>query len=602
MYRKTAIFVGLVLAVFLLLVQIPKPARANEHVSLNHSGRLEYAKDAKGNHIPDFSQVGYHSGEKDIPDVPVRLTLSPADGDDTDRIQKALDQLGDRSLDASGHRGALLLKRGIYHVNGTLQINHSGVVLGGEGDGPDGTVIVATGHGHLRHRRTFITVGNTNPLTLDEEAGSSIADDYVPVGARKVSVTDASGMRSGDRVVIYRPSTKEWIASIGCDRIEAKWVAFENPRWVRDGKAPGFYFRRPRQVRENAFLQRKGESWEDFKKRIPFSEDGKLCNVTKQWDPESFQMHYERKIIAIKGNTITLDIPFVHSIDKQFGGGKIIPFETKDRVTEVGIEHLRLVTEFAPAVEGHPYGDPALAIKSEGHAWSAIRLNRNTENTWVQRVKMNYFGYAAVWASGVRATVQDCASLGHASVIIGSRRYPFAIDGQLNLMQRCMTIEGRHEFVNKGRTWGPNVFVDCVGFKSKSIVGPHNHYSVGNLYDNIRTEYYMESTYRGNRGTGHGWLGTQTCYFNCVGNRFEVKAPPGGASWVIGCGKEGENKRVKPGSLYYQQVYERLGNAGLRRLIAQQYLNSLGQYTWLTERMKNESKVLRAKCRLGTPR
>ena len=591
---------GLVCAAFsLLLVCFSAPVSANEHVYLNDSGKLEYAKDAKGNHVPDFSQVGYHSGEKDIPDVPLRLTLSPVEGDDTARIQKAINQLGERPLDGSGHRGALLLKRGIYHVSGTLQINHSGIVVRGEGDRPDGTIIVATGHGDIRHRRTVLTVGNDDDILLDEQAGLSIADDYVPVGAREVSVADVSGMKVGDRIVIYRPSTKTWISSIGCDRIEDKWTDVVDTRWVKDGEAPGFYFLRPKKLAQGYFPKRKDESWGDFEKRIQLSEDGKRCNVTKQWNPELFHMHYERSISAIEGNTIRLDIPFVHSIDQQFGGGELIPFKTKERVTEVGIENLRLVSEFGPAVPGHPYGDPALITTSEDHAWVAILLNRNSENTWVRNVKANYFGRTLVRVSGKRATIQDCVSLGHASVINGSRRYPFSVDGQLNLVQRCMTIEARHEFANNARTWGPNVFVDCVGFISKNIVGPHNHYSVGNLYDTIRTEYYMESTYRGNRGTGHGWLGTSTCYYNCEGNRFEVTAPPGGMSWVIGCGKEGEGKQVKPGSLYYQQVLERLGDEGLQRLTNKEHLDSLGQYDWVAERMKGESGSLRVKCRLA---
>ena len=586
------------LVVVLSLICVAMPACTSEHVALNDSGKLEYAKDEKGNRVPDFSGVGYHSGEKDIPDVPVRLTLSPAEGDDTSRIQKAIDKLGKRPLDDDGHRGALLLRRGIYHVKGALQINHSGIVLRGEGDGPKGSIIVATGYDDIKYRRTLITVGNEDEIVLGEKAGQPITDRYVPVGAREISVADASGFKIGDRVVIHRPSSPEWIASIGCDKIEAKWVEPRDPRWVKDGDKPGFYFKRPRQFRENYYPQRPDESWEEFEERLKARWNGKLFNVTKQWDWEAFHMYYERSVAAIEGSTITLDIPFVHSIDKQFSGGKIIPFETKRRVTEVGFEYLRFISEFGPPIPGHPYGSPKLIDHAQQHAWKAIVLSRNTENTWVRNVKANYFGYALVQAEGVRATVQDCVNLGHASVIMGSHRYPFKVNGQLNLVQRCMTFAGRHEFVNGPRAWGPNVFVDCVGFISKNIVGPHNHYSVGNLYDTIRTEYYMESTYRGDRGTGHGWLATSTCYYNCEANRFEVTAPPGGVSWVIGCGKEGKGKQIKPGSLYYQQVLERLGDEALQRLTSQKHLASLGQYAWVAERMKDESDVLRIKCRL----
>ena len=590
--KHLAFIIGFVLVVASTI------SRSVESVSLNASGRLVYLKDSKGNRVPDFSGVGYHSGEKDIPDVPVRLTLSPENGDDTLRIQEAIDAIGGLPVDSKGFRGALLLKRGVYHIGGSIRIMHSGVVLRGEGEGPDDTIVVAAGYDHSRHKRTLITVGDHHTAELNETAGRDIADEYVPVGAKRVLLSDASGFSVGDRVVIYRPSSPEWIASIGCDRIEAKWDVPRDARWVKEGDKAGFYFKRPRQVSENYFLKRTGESWEAFKKRLPFSEDGKRINVTRQWDWEKFHMYYERRITQIEDDTIALDAPVVHSIDKQFGGGKIIPFATRGRVTGVGLERLRFVSEFGPPVSGHPYGAPSLSASSENHAWTAIHLNRNSENCWVRNVKSRYFGYALVKADGKRATIQDCASLGHASVITGSRRYSFKINGQLNLVQRCLTIEGRHEFVNGARVWGPNVFVDCVGFESKSIVGPHNHYAVGNLYDTIRTDYYMESTYRGNRGTGHGWLATSTCYYNCEANKFEVSSPPGGVSWVIGCGKEGAGKQVKPGSLYYQQVRERLGDRGVQRLTSQKYLDSLGQYIWVKERMKHESPDLRSKCRI----
>jgi hypothetical protein len=584
--------------ILLLLGCIPAPIRAADPVYLSNSGKLEYTSDALGNRVPDFSVVGYHSGEKDVPHVPVKLTLSPEDGDDTIRIQSAIDKIGEMPITESGHRGTLLLKRGSYQLSGALNVMHSGVVLRGEGDGPDGTILIAAGYDDLRYKRTFITVGNDDPVVLDESAAQSIADAYVPVGAKTVSVADASGYKAGQRVVIHRPSTPEWISSLGCDKIEAKWVEPREPRWVTDGDAPGFYFLRPRQFKENYYPQLPGESWEEFKVRLLPRWNGKLFNVTTQWDWKTFHMYYERMVEAVEGNAITFNAPIVHALDKQFGGGEIIPFTTRSRVSEVGVEHLRIVSEFGPPVPGYPYGPPDLVDHAQEHAWTAIVFSRNTENTWLRNVKGNYFGYALVQADGVRATIQDCVSLGHASVIMGSHRYPFKINGQLNLVQRCMTIAGRHEFVNGGRVWGPNVFVDCIGFDSKNIVGPHNHYAVGNLYDTIRTEYYMESTFRGTRGTGHGWLATSTVYYNCEANKFDVDAPPGGVSWVIGCGKIGEGKQVKPVSLYYQQLKERLGDEGVRRQTRSEYLKSLGQYKWVAARMRDESEELQRKCRL----
>ena len=54
-------------------------------IQFDPSGKLVYSKDPKGNCLPDFSHVGYHSGEKAIPHVPVKITLEPDQGDDTSR-------------------------------------------------------------------------------------------------------------------------------------------------------------------------------------------------------------------------------------------------------------------------------------------------------------------------------------------------------------------------------------------------------------------------------------------------------------------------------------------------------------------------------------
>lgn len=572
---------------------------------LDKEGKLAYNKDSLGNRLPDFSYVGYHSGERAIPKVPVKIILESIEGDDTHRIQEALDNLGALPLDKNGHRGALLLKGGIYKVEGTLSINYSGIVLRGEGNGPDGTVIIATGYDDYKYKRTLITVGPaydsleahtshrytsaTGQIKLLIDSRQEITDIYVPVGRSSFQVRSASNYKPGDKIVVYRPSTTNWIKFIGCDKLEPRWAGIRDISWLKDGKAPGFYYQRLGYDSQYHILQEENESWDDFVERIPLSEDGKKFDFTQQWKAGEYDFYFERGITGIEGNRITIDAPIVHSMEAKYGGGAIYHYETPGRISEIGIENLRLVSEFAAPIPDHPYGDPKKTIEAETHAWNAIHLKSNTENTWVRNVTGNYFGWSLVSISGKRATVQDCVNLGHASRINGGRRYPFMIDGQLNLVQRCVTFEGRHEFVNQKKTAGPNVFVDCIGFNSKQHAGPHHRYAVGNLYDNVKSEQTMESRFRGNSGTGHGWAGTQTCFYNCVAPEFQVEAPPGGISWVIGSGNSEEDDiRVKPASLYYQQVEDRLGKVALDRLATEEQRRELGKYPWLNERLKSE--------------
>lgn len=66
-----------------------------------------------------------------------RARIGPADGDDTARIQAALDEVAARPLDGHGHRGALVLAPGVYEIAGTVRVRASGVVLRGSGAGAD---------------------------------------------------------------------------------------------------------------------------------------------------------------------------------------------------------------------------------------------------------------------------------------------------------------------------------------------------------------------------------------------------------------------------------------------------------------------------------
>ena len=134
------------------------------------------------------------------------------------------------------------------------------------------------------------------------------------------------------------------------------------------------------------------------------------------------------------------------------------------------------------------------------------------------------------------------------------------------------------------------MFVDCIGYDSKSSAGPHHRYAVGNLYDNVKSEKRMESRYRGNSGTGHGWAGTQTCFYNCTAPSFRVEAPPGGISWVIGSGNKSKD-RVNPPSLYYQQGQDRLGKSALDRLATEVQRKNMGKYLWVEERLKHEGAL-----------
>jgi len=493
------------------LLCLLSPAQAERWVSLGEDGKLKYKVDDQWNRIPDFSRAGYGGGGVVLPVLPVVETLSPMEGraDDTKRIQQAIDKVSARSMGGGGFRGAILLKRGQYRVKDALKIEASGVVLRGEGQGKDGTVILATG----KERRTLIRV--SGKLRVKEVDGSRrrIDHDRLPWGVDTFALETTRGYSPGDTVMVYRPSTKKWITDIGMDSIKA---------------------------REN----------------------------TKQWEPGDYDLHFERVVTAVKGNYISLDTPVVNAVSDKYGGGYVYKYEESGRVTQAGIENLRLVSEYEKGQE----------TKDEDHAWTAVNID-HAANCWVRNVSVVHFCHG-VWLgrSSKFVTVQDCAYLKPVSLIVGGRRYPYQMSGQLSLVQRCYSEHARHAQATSSKARGPNVFLDCLAENTHADTGPHHRWAVGTLWDNLKGgEFNAED--RGNWGSGHGWAGALQVFWNCETSSICVQKPPTSQNFAIGCtGKidkgrlsdrpqghyESHGEHVKPRSLYLTQLEERRGPHAVR--------------------------------------
>ncbi|HWJ91664.1 MAG TPA: hypothetical protein VNR87_11170, partial [Flavisolibacter sp.] len=107
------------------------PKWESKLVRVTSTGDLEYYADAQANVLPDFSRVGYAGGDKPLPSVPVVETVSPAAGNSESVIQNAIHKLAQRAPDRNGFRGAILLKKGVYRIPGSIKIETSGIVLRG---------------------------------------------------------------------------------------------------------------------------------------------------------------------------------------------------------------------------------------------------------------------------------------------------------------------------------------------------------------------------------------------------------------------------------------------------------------------------------------
>jgi len=505
-------------------------------------GKLVYVADSLGNRIPDFSNAGYKGGGISIPYVANKETVWPVVGDNSANIQAAIDKVSSLPLDASGFRGAVLLKMGFYRLEKPLYIKASGVVLRGEGMSDIGTILYgvlpardpnATGRERFG-RPDMINIGAENGTELIEDSKQSITDNYVAFGAVSFNVKSAKGFKLGDKVIVKR---------------------YGNEAWVKE-------------------LKMKDE----------------IAN-SRAW---KFDINYDREIININGNTITVDAPIFTAIDTRWGGGEVIKYND-NRIEQSGIENLRGISDYNPTVRTTTYGNmdrDKLAkeyqyqgdeyYSDENHYYNFISFT-NVKNAWARNVTALHFAYSAVITSGGAKwiTVQDCISMEPVSVRAGGRRFTFKLNGQLSLVQRCLSYKGRHSFAVESATSSGNVFLDCKAINPYSTSEPHGYWVNGILYDNVQaplTARYWDFVM--------GWAGANTVFWNCEGD-FLIQSPPTAANYSFGHigvnavpfnaalqdltkpngHVESMDKHVTPKSLYLTQLKERLGEQAVKNVI-----------------------------------
>ena len=123
-------------------------------------------------------------------------------------FSRLLNYVSKLPIGKDGLRGAVLLENGTYEVAGVLKISASGVVLRGAGMDENGTKIFATGLDRIGVIRIS---GKKNRI---EAPAVAITDKYAPVNANKITLSNTSNFKVGDKIIINRPSTKEWIETL----------------------------------------------------------------------------------------------------------------------------------------------------------------------------------------------------------------------------------------------------------------------------------------------------------------------------------------------------------------------------------------------------
>ena len=503
------------------------------------NGKLVYIADSLGNKIPDFSNAGYKGGGVAIPYVAIKETVWPVLGDNSANIQAAIDRVSAMTPDASGFRGAVLLKMGTYNLEKPIYIKASGIVLRGEGMSDIGTILIGKlqKEGQGRSRAALVNFEGT-ALKAQEETKQVITDNYVPVGARSFNVVSSKAFKKGDKILVRRIGNQAWIKEIGEDSIGA------------------------------------GRS---------------------RWRP--FNINWDRIITEVKGNTITVDAPILCAIETRWGGGEILKYEDQGRLEQVGIENLRGISEYNPTVRMTSYGNMDRGnfddktrphyegdeyYSDENHYFNFINLT-NTVSSWVRNISAIHFGSSVVSAgNGTKwITVQDCESREPVSIRAGARRFTYQLSGQLSLVQRCFSQKGRHSFVLGTNATG-NVFLYCEAVNPYATSEPHANWITGSLYDNVKAP--LSARYW--KDINIGWAGANIVFWNCEGD-FLIQSPPTATNYSFGHiginavifntffqdltkpngHVESMDYHVAPKSLYLTQLKERMGMEAVNNVI-----------------------------------
>jgi hypothetical protein len=525
--RAAAVGAGAVLAV--TIASGAAYRASSKWAYLDGGQRLRYASDARGNRIMDFSHAGYQGGGVTLPAVRAARTLGPEPGDNTARIQAALDAVAQLPLDEAGFRGAVVLGPGRYEVASTLKIAATGVVLRGSGAGASGTTLVVTGAPHR-----VLEIGGAGTWQREGRT-ATIADGYVPSGADAVTLDDAAGLRPGDSVLIDRPVTEAWIGFMGMDRLS------------RDGKP-------------------------------------------QTWIAPGTMITSDRRIAAISANRVTLDVPLSDAIDADYaaprdrrgpgGAATLVKYGFPGRIERVGLESLRVQVppRDVPITEGQY---TLLRMSGVSDAWVRGVVSEDTQNTitlgstarrvTLEDVHVRHSVPFTGAASPADIAISGTQILVHRSSVTGQGVWPIVTQAGVTGPNAVVDFRADHAGVAPHQRWATGLLVDTSVFRNGTERRPNIAFSN-----------------REHAGSGHGWSVGWAVAWNVTADYVLIQQPPGAMNWCIGCtGRpptilwhgnpipvpeipsdtfESPGVAVTPRSLYIQQLRDRLGEPAVRNI------------------------------------
>lgn len=427
-----------------LSVLLSKPASAAPTaqfvvpVVINPDQTITYQPTPNGDRICDYSTVGYNNGSCPLPDeptgyqVPVLVTLSPQTGDQTDRIQAAIDYISAKPL-VSGFRGSLLLKAGqwdIYSYN-KITIKVSGVVIRGEGDNPfTGTRLYAKGttsegnSSNTLNSRLITFQGSGNAVDTSATAKTLVDSVYVPGGTNVLPIA-GHNFSVNQRIQIRWPGSIAW-------------------------QKASFY----------------------------------KVGATTDLDP-AFTMN--RIVTEIGLNSITLDAPITTPLDPVYGRGYIVPVTSFNNITNVGISNCYFESVYADdRDENHLWNAVLYSNVEDGFmhdctcryfAYSIAYVNTSTRKITINRSQ--YYEGISILGGGRRYSfvlTGEMALVSNTIVRYGRHSYVLNWGGGANGPNAFVdgtalysyNESGAHAYWNNGGLWD-NITIPQPGSTAASL-------------------------------------------------------------------------------------------------------------------------------------
>ncbi|HEY0944332.1 MAG TPA: carbohydrate binding domain-containing protein [Opitutaceae bacterium] len=391
----------------------------------------------------DFSYAGYQYGEREaFIDIPAATqTISAISGENiTDKVNAAL-----AALPAGG---TVLIPAGTFRIGAgslaySIDVTTDNTVIKGAGMGVTILQVDPAYHASTtvssRQTATFstgvINFFKPNSSSWRHGGTTTTATATVPLGARSITVADASAFSVGDIIVIR----------------QVMWQSFVQAYAYNEALAP------------------KALRWTNYD-----------AGNTPLFSNKSYSFCYYRRILAKSGNTISLDVPVPHALNPANMPVSVAPLHVAS-LRNCGLQDLT----FSAGPENDAASEKSLGttvmIKGLAHG-----LFKNVDID-----SFRSLGFATEYP--VNISFLNCSASNAIHCGTGGAGYGFYLRGQNLLLKNCTAINVRHGYTTAAPQTSNVVIKNCTSLdyrfnsditSGESVDDTHLQFAHGVLWDN----------------------------------------------------------------------------------------------------------------------